>query len=695
MDYPLNLLVIEDDPADYLLVQRHLRKNGLDAFMHQVSDSAGLDAALNDRHWHAVLSDYNVPGMAFTQTLGQIRSALPDIPLILVSGTVGEERAIELFKLGMTDFVLKDNLARLVPAITRALHEAEELRAKRATEDALQQAIAATGLGMFDYYPQSGRLECNAELKRNVGLQPDAEVNFDIFLSRVHPEDRQHVEAVIHQAMLGMSNGHFNLEHRSLGFKDSQERWVQTRGQVFFDGDGKPVRCIGTELDLTERKQAEERIRQTALHDPLTGLPNRGWLFESAQYVFGHARRAGRYCGIIFIDLDRFKPINDNHGHEVGDKVLKEVAHRLTQCIREEDIVIRLGGDEFLILVPEIEYDAKAEDVARHMSRCIKRPYLVDGLELTISTSVGISIFPRDGKDLDTLISRADAAMYQAKQMGRDNIQFYSEELAAKSRLKSRIEGQLKTALNQNTFQLHYQPVIDLQTARLIGVEALVRWPHEDIGPDQFVPVAESTGHIERLGEWVISEACRQHRLWRDHGLPAIPIAVNVSAVQLRHPDFANQVSQMIADFAINPLALQVEVTETALIEHLDWAIDVLTRLQTLGVQIALDDFGTGYSSLNYLSRLPINKIKIDKSFVQRIEQDTASRAITEAVIALGRTLKLEVVAEGIESEAVLHYLRGQGCSQAQGFHICRPIPADAFEVWFHKYANQPLARAG
>jgi EAL domain-containing protein (putative c-di-GMP-specific phosphodiesterase class I) len=230
---------------------------------------------------------------------------------------------------------------------------------------------------------------------------------------------------------------------------------------------------------------------------------------------------------------------------------------------------------------------------------------------------------------------------------------------------------------------LHYQPVIDLQTTRLIGVEALVRWPHEDIGPDQFVPIAESTGHIGRLGDWVINEACRQHRAWRDHGLPAIPIAVNVSAVQLRHPDFASQFSQMLADGSVDAAALQVEVTETALMEHLDRAIDVLARLQTLGVKIVLDDFGTGYSSLNYLSRLPINKIKVDKSFIQRIEHDTASRAITEAVIALGRTLKLEVVAEGIESEAVLDYLRGHGCSQAQGFHVCRPITADAFEDWF------------
>lgn len=685
----MNLLVIEDTAADFLLVRRHLQKNGMDARLHQVGDPGALAAALKDGQWDAVLSDYNVPGMDFAGNLGAIRSAFPDLPVILVSGTVGEERAIELFKLGVTDFVLKGNLARLGPAITRALHDARELRAKRTAEQALELAIEATGLGMFDHYPQTGEMIWNAEMKRNYGLPVDASASFDTVRQQMHPHDRDSVDRAMEQAMHGVADGRFNLEYRVPGIAGQSERWLQVRGRYFFDGDGRPVRCVGTALDITDRKRAEERIRQTALHDPLTGLPNRGWLFESAAHLFGRARRSLRCSGILFIDLDRFKPINDSHGHEVGDKVLVEVARRLSECTREEDLAVRLGGDEFLVLLPEMERASDAEEVARHVSRCLKQPYRIDGREFSLSVSIGIGIFPKDGLDLDTLINHADTAMYHAKQTGRDSIQFYSQELAVRSQTQARIEQQLKVALADNAFHLHYQPVIDVQTMRLVGVEALVRWAHGGIGPEEFVPVAESTGHIGRLGAWVIAEACRQHRAWREQGLPAIPIAVNVSAVQLRNEGFADQFLQMLVEGAVDPSALQLEVTETALVEHLDRATAVLSRLRALGIRIALDDFGTGYSSLNYLSRLPIDKIKVDKSFVQRLGQDTASRAITEAVIALGRTLQLEVVAEGIEAGEVLNYLREKGCSQAQGYHVCRPVPADVFKGWYDQYRIQ------
>ncbi len=683
MERPLNLLVIEDTPADFLLLRRHLRKNGIDAQLHQVSDPDALAAALSARSWDAILSDFNVPGMDFVNSLAQVRSVSPELPVILVSGTVGEERAIALFKLGVTDFVLKDNLARLGPAILRSLHDAHELRAKHTAEEALALAIEATGLGMFDHYPQSGLMLWNAEMRRLFGMPANAGVCFETVLQGIHPEDRDAVMRELALASVDDGDGRFDIEHRVLARADGRVRWLQVRGRYFFDADGHPVRCVGTALDVSERKRSEERIRQTALHDQLTGLPNRGWLFESARHVFGRARRASLCAGVLFIDLDRFKPINDNHGHEIGDKVLQEVARRLRACVREEDLVVRLGGDEFLVLLPEIVQASTAEEVARHMLQYTRQPYWIDGLEFTLSLSAGISIFPRDGVDLDTLIHHADVAMYQAKLTGRDNVQYYSRELAARAQKQSRIEQQLRSALSRQTFCLHYQPVIDLQTAQVVGVEALVRWPHEDIGPDQFVPVAEATGHIGRLGAWVIREACRQHKSWRERGLPPIPIAVNVSAIQLRQHDFVEQFSQWLADGEVDPDGLQLEVTETTLIEQLDSATAVLARLRALGVKIALDDFGTGYSSLNYLSRLPINKIKVDKSFIQRLQHDAASRAITEAVIALGHALKLEVVAEGIECEQVLRHLREMGCTQAQGFHVCPPVPADAFEAWF------------
>lgn len=315
----------------------------------------------------------------------------------------------------------------------------------------------------------------------------------------------------------------------------------------------------------------------------------------------------------------------------------------------------------------------------------------MEGLELTLSASIGISIYPRDGEDIDTLINNADAAMYHAKQEGRNTTQFYSQELAARSQLQLKIESQLRTALTRNAFQLYYQPLIDMQTLEVLGVEALIRWDEEAIGPDLFVPVAEATGQIGRLSDWVIAEACMQHKTWREHGLPPIPIAVNISAVQLRQQDFAVQIAAALRALLVDVSALQVEVTETALMENLDRAIGVLAQLKELGIKIALDDFGTGYSSLNYLSRLPLDKIKVDKSFIQRIEEDPTSRAITEAVIALGRTLELDVVAEGIESGSTLRYLREHGCNQAQGYHVCRPVSAADFETWYQSYEPSRL----
>lgn len=680
--------------------------------------------------------------------------------------------------------------------------EAELQRSK----ESLELAIAATGLGMFDYDPTTDIGTWNAEIKRHFGQKPNANFNYKHSLLVVHPDDRNRVDTLVKAALLPVSGGYFHTEFRVVGLEDNQERWIEARGKVFIDDGGMPIRFIGTTLDITEkktaeetlrkseqqfrlmfeanpvgtvrgkatgevidansaylrivglskkdlsegrvswvdgaaseyapldrtaieqakrfgvsdlyekeyirpdgtripvilacaffdsgnemvafvvdisdRKQAEERIRHTALHDPLTDLPNRGLLFEYAKHVFGRARRAHRHSAILFIDLDRFKPINDNHGHEVGDEVLKEVAKRLVLCTRAEDHVFRLGGDEFLVLLPDIENDTDAADVARHVAQCLNKPYAVNGLELSLSSSIGIGIYPRDGNEIDTLINNADAAMYQAKQAGRNDIQFYSQELAAKSQLQLRIEELIRTALAQNTFELFYQPLVDMHTSEVVGVEALVRWPHAEIGPDLFVPIAESTGQIGRISEWVIAEACRQHKAWRKRGMPTPPIAVNISAVQLRHKDFAADFAKMLGEYAVDYSALQIEVTETALMENLERAIDVLSHLKALGIRIALDDFGTGYSSLNYLSRLPLDKIKVDKSFIQRIEHDAPSRTITESVIALGRSLNLDVVAEGIESEAAMIYLRGHGCSQAQGYHVCRPLSPAGFEEW-------------
>ncbi|MEP1213442.1 MAG: EAL domain-containing protein [Marinobacter sp.] len=465
----------------------------------------------------------------------------------------------------------------------------------------------------------------------------------------------------------------------SLGTPDGNQGWLEIRAYPALDG-GLAVFF----RDITERKRADEEIRHASLHDPLTDLPNRAMLFEYAAHLLPHNLRTSQCAAVLFLDLDRFKPINDTHGHDVGDKVLKELSSRLTRSLRAEDLVVRMGGDEFVVLLQDISTSADAGELARHIIRKINEPYQVEELALSVSTSIGISIFPRDGEDIDTLVSHADAAMYQAKQDGRNNFQFYSSAFTVGINRQNSIEQELKMALHRDAFHLYYQPVIDIHTQEVVSVEALLRLGNEEIGPEQFVPIAEATGIINPIGRWVLQEAIRQSIAWTANGLAAIPIAVNVSAVEFRDRDFIAHFEQLLQEHAIDPTMLQLELTETAVMYDLDEAIAVLTRLRALGIAILLDDFGTGHSSLAHLTRLPLDKIKIDKSFIFQLEQDTSSRVVTDSMLALGNTLGLEVVAEGIETAAALDYLRSRGCRQAQGFFFCRPMSGEDFESW-HK----------
>tara|TARA_R110002074_G_scaffold157246_1_gene314064 strand:- start:6286 stop:9414 length:3129 start_codon:yes stop_codon:yes gene_type:complete len=465
---------------------------------------------------------------------------------------------------------------------------------------------------------------------------------------------------------------------------DGNQVWLEMRAYPALDG-GLAVFF----RDITERKLVDEEIRHASLHDPLTGLPNRAMLFEYASHLLPHNRRASQGAAVLFLDLDRFKPINDTHGHEVGDKVLKEVSGRLSRTLRAEDLVIRMGGDEFVVLLQDIDASAHAADVARNITTTISEPYQIGELALSVSTSIGISMFPRDGEDIDTLVSHADAAMYEAKQEGRNNFQFYSPVLTAGIQQQNNIEQALKQALHTNSFQLFYQPVFDINTSEVISVEALLRFDCDGIGPEQFVPVAEATGIINPIGRWVLEEAVRQSTSWRASGLPAIPIAVNVSAVEFRDRDFVDRFEQLIHGHSIEPAMLQLELTETAVMHDREHAIASLARLRALGIAISLDDFGTGHSSLASLSCLPLDKIKIDKSFIYQLEEDTGSRAVIDAILTLGLTMDLEVVAEGIETTAALEYMRSRGCRQAQGFLFCRPLAGEEFESWYRARADE------
>ena len=470
--------------------------------------------------------------------------------------------------------------------------------------------------------------------------------------------------------------------------------WVNVKAEAVLNELGEVVALRGMIQDVTERKQAadllresEEKLLSAALHDSLTGLPNRALVMDFCERMLAATQRGHGQGALLFIDLDRFKPINDLYGHETGDRVLQEVGKRLSECTRHEDLVGRLGGDEFVIVLSHLEDSRyRAGVVARHVVECISRPFLIDTLELSISPSIGISYFPEHATDVNALIHTADLAMYQAKQSGRANYQFYTHELDQRADEALQLEIRLRKAIKHNGLQLVYQPVIDIRSGRLVAAEALVRLCDnggEEVGPDRFIPIAESAGLIGELGDWVAAEACRQHAAWCREGLK-IGIAINVSPLQFRQRAFAEKLGDIIADTGMDPACLEIEVTESAVMDNIDDAVEILTRIKSLGVKVALDDFGTGYSSLSSLTSLPLDKLKVDQSFVRRIGRDQASRTVTEAIIGLGRSLRLDVHGEGIESEDTLLYLEQHGCNQAQGYWFSRPLPPAEFAQWYH-----------
>lgn len=556
--------------------------------------------------------------------------------------------------------------------------------ARQESANRLQLAVSIANLGFWEWDVTVKEFYFSEQWKNQLGYQ-DHELTAALqeWRARLHPEDRDRVQKYL-AAYIAQPTSDFQLEYR-LRHRDGSYRYMKANAIAIKARDEQVVKLIGTQLDVTEPKLAEQRLLEAARHDPLTGLPNRALVFEYASHILAAGRRNPIRGAILFIDLDRFKPINDLYGHGVGDWLLQEVAKRLVSCVRDEDLVGRLGGDEFVIMLPHSS-GSRATTVAQHVLDALSSPFQIDSLDVSISSSIGISNFPQHGTDVDMLIHAADLAMYQAKQIGRASYHIYTPMLRDRADAASMIEAQLHRSIRSGGLALHYQPVMDMKTRRVIGVEALLRLVSEDgltTNPDQFIPVAESAGLIGEMGEWVIAEACRQHSRWIDQGLPPIMVAVNVSPLQFRQRAFAQRLQSIISDARIDPTLFQIELTESAVMDSMDEATETMSAIKAMGIKIALDDFGTGYSSLSYLSHLPLDKLKVDQSFVKHLEDDRTSRAITIAIIALGRTLNLEVVGEGIESESVFDYLQENGCDQAQGFFISQPLPADDFANWY------------
>jgi diguanylate cyclase (GGDEF)-like protein len=464
-----------------------------------------------------------------------------------------------------------------------------------------------------------------------------------------------------------------------------------------------------TEELTREKIRAEEQIRQLALYDSLTGLPNRNLFKEQLSDAVARADRTDQALVMLSLDLDRFKRINDTFGREVGDLLLKEVASRLTKSLRQTDFVTRndssamrhqiarQGGDEFTVLLGDLNQAQEATKVARRILEALSQPFNVNGNEIVMSASIGIAVYRLDGNDADTLLKNADAAMYYAKDQGKNNYQYYNDKMNTSAFQEMSLESNLHKALERDEFSLYYQPKIDVKNGSIVGTEALIRWRHPDLGlvsPAQFIPMAEETGLIIPIGEWVLNSACAQLRAWQEDGLAPLPVAVNLSAKQFHQQNIAATVMRALQDHAVDPRLLELEITESTAMRNPEATSATLRNLKALGVRIAIDDFGTGYSSLSYLKRFPIDSLKIDRSFVADLPGNQDDATIAQAIITMAHALRLKVIAEGVENEAQLEFLTANGCDEMQGYYFSRPLPVEDCTRLFREKRKLPLPLA-
>ncbi len=441
---------------------------------------------------------------------------------------------------------------------------------------------------------------------------------------------------------------------------------------------------IGISSDITQYKAAQKHIQRLAHFDPLTGLPNRALLGDRISHELNAAQRNDTQIALMFADLDHFKNVNDTLGHRIGDELLIIIANRLKGAVRDVDTVSRQGGDEFILILPDTDSDGAAH-VAEHLLEVVAQPCQIEGFEMGVTLSIGIAMYPGDGEDFEALSKCADAAMYRAKHDGRNTYRFFTTEMQARSARSLQMENALRRALERNQLNLHYQPQISLHGGRLIGVEALLRWEHPEIGtvtPAEFIPIAEESGQILLIGEWAMRSAVRQMKTWIDGGLVPITMAVNLSAVQFRHPHLPERVSQILDEAGLPPQYLELELTESVAMDDAPAAIAVMNNLHARGIRMSIDDFGTGYSSLSYLKRFKVHRLKIDQTFVRGVVEDPEDRAIVSAIIRLAESLGLFTIAEGVETEGQLAFLREQGCNEAQGYYFSKPLEADRFEAF-------------
>ena len=575
-----------------------------------------------------------------------------------------DERTAELLEANR--MLEQDNDAR--KRAERALRMRE--RAIEASNNAVVITSAAAPYFPIEYV--------NPAFERITGFQPADVIGKSCNILWGQDSEQSGMQEIL-EAGLQQREGHATMRNYR---KDGTPFWCEIFIAPVKDDKGVVDHFVAIQYDITETRQYQEELETLANRDNLTGLANRNLLNERLVQAITNASARQQTLWIAYLDLDRFKFVNDTVGHRVGDRLLKQIAQRLKTSLRDIDTIARVGADEFILLLPERQDEGEAAEDLQQLLNAIAKPVTEDGHEFFLTGSMGVAAFPNDGNDAETLIKHADIAMYRAKEMGRNNLQFFTAAMNQRALERLRIESDLRNALERNEFILHYQPQVDLRTGRIVGMEALLRWQHRELGmvpPGRFIGLAEETGLIVPIGEWVFRTACAQLKAWHDEGFAPLRVAVNLSARQFVQKDLVESIAEILIETGLDPACLEIELTESLVMTDVERAVGVLRNLNYLGVKLSIDDFGTGYSSLSYLKRFPIDVLKIDQSFVRDITLDAEDAAIAVAIISLAHSLKLQVIAEGVETEAQLTFLRRHHCDQMQGYHFSRPVPAPDF----------------
>lgn len=693
------LLLVEDDPGDAALLRSMCNeRHSPGTELTHVACMSAAEQHLAEQAVDAILLDLGLPDAQGLEAVRRIRAAAPRAPLVVLTGRDDDALAVKALQEGAQDYLIKGQIeARGVLRAVRyaverkIIEEAlfEEKEHAQLMLNCIREAVVCTDI--------AGNVTFLNLVAKNMSGWSWEEAE-----GRPMAETLRIVDATSREPVgnsMGIAAGEGRTVHLPpnciLIRRDGVEIPIEDSGSSIYERDGQPAGAVIVFHDVSAVRAMSQELTYAAQHDFLTGLPNRLLLNDRIHQAIAFAPRNKKQVAVLFLDLDGFKHINDSLGHPIGDKLLQSVANRLVDCVRTSDTVSRQGGDEFVVLLSGAEQWEDAVITARRMLREVAEVHSVDQHDLHVTASIGVSVYPDDGLDAETLIRNADTAMYQAKANGRQSCQFFKPEMNARAVERQSIEESLRRALERKEFALHYQPKVSLVTGAITGAEALIRWTHPTRGsipPEQFIPVAEDCGLILPIGSWVLREACEQARAWVDAGLPVTTMAVNVSSMELQQENFLPGLYAVLDETGLDPRFLEVELTESVLMEHSDSATSVLQALREKGVQVALDDFGTGYSSLSYLRRFPVDALKIDQSFVSHVSTVGDNASIVAAVISMARSLKLRVVAEGVETLEDLAFLQSQRCDEGQGYYFSRPVPPEQFAALLQRGLLETVA---